>query len=40
MSLASCDARKQTKVTSTSAENMESLGDIVGRLQESGEAVD
>ncbi|GJN07444.1 hypothetical protein PR202_ga25277 [Eleusine coracana subsp. coracana] len=27
--------RKQTKVTSTSAENMECLGDVVGRLQES-----
>ena len=28
----------ETKVTSTSAENMECLGDVVGRLQESGEA--
>lgn len=27
------------KVTSTSAENMECLGDVVGRLQESGEDV-
>jgi hypothetical protein len=40
MNLASCDAREQTKVTSTSAENMERLGDVVGHLQESGEAVD
>lgn len=30
--------RTETKVTSTSAENMECLGDVVGRLQESGEA--
>ncbi|ONM23624.1 hypothetical protein ZEAMMB73_Zm00001d006370 [Zea mays] len=27
-----------SNVTSTSAENMECLGDVVGRLQESGEA--
>ena len=30
--------RAEPKVTSTSAENMECLGDVVGRLQESGEA--